>query len=477
MNRYKQLIKNIGLLTIGNFASKLLSFILVPLYTSVLSTQEYGTFDIISTTVTLLLPILSVNIVEAVLRFPIDRQNDDGYVADVYSVGVRYSIIGCIFLVFFLLINHVFSVFDILVQYENYMLLLYIVLAFNQLLVSFARAIDRIKDVTIAGVITSAVMICLNLLFLLKFKLGLEGYFWAVIISNGIADLYYVIRLKVVSYTKLKLTEKTISRSMLVYSFPMIFNTVGWWINNASDRYIVTWLCGISVNGIYSVSYKIPSILNVFHSIFMQAWIISAVQEYKNENNELFFRNVYNTYGGLMAVLCFSIIVFTKPISALLFQKEFFQAWYYIPFLLIAVLFGTLSGGLGGVFSAEKASNMFAISTCIGAGVNFILNILLVKPMGPLGAALATMLSAYIVLVFRIRHAKRYIDLKLHLFRDHVVYILLVAQSMMVMMLKTSVLYFIISAMFLAVLVLLYKNEINSIICNSHNLVKRKLSW
>ena len=459
MNRYKELIKNMGLLTIGNFASKILSFLLVPLYTNVLSTQEYGTFDIIITTISLLLPILTINIVEAVLRFPLDKQNDQSYLEDVFTVGLRNTLIGCFVLIFLLGINHTFCLIPALTQYEKYMLLLFIVQAFNQLLLNFARATDHVKEVAIAGVLTSVVMIGLNIWLLLFVRIGLKGYFWSVILANLVADIYYIVKLRAFHYSRLTLSYPSITREMVVYSFPMIFNTVGWWINNTSDRYIVTWLCGLSANGIYSVAYKLPSILNVFHSIFTQAWIISAVQAYKTDRNIGFFRNVYNTYGGLMTVLCSGLIMFTKPVAYILFRKEFFLAWQYCPWLLIAVVFGTLSGVLGGVFSAEKDSKMFAISTCIGAALNIMLNIVLVRPFGPLGAALATAFSAYVVWIVRVKHTRKYVDLRLRLGRDHIIYLLLITQSVLLLLIKRMVLYYSLSFAALVLILVLYKKE------------------
>lgn len=73
MNKYKYLFKNIGLLTLSSFATKLLSFFLVPLYTNILTTTEYGTYDLFNTTVGVLLPILTLNVQDAVMRFAMDR--------------------------------------------------------------------------------------------------------------------------------------------------------------------------------------------------------------------------------------------------------------------------------------------------------------------------------------------------------------------------------------------------------------------
>ena len=82
-NRYKYLIKNTGILTISSFSTKILTFLMVPLYTSVLTTEEYGTYDLAVSTVSLLIPILSVNIVDGVMRYSMDSRYDR---ADIFSM-------------------------------------------------------------------------------------------------------------------------------------------------------------------------------------------------------------------------------------------------------------------------------------------------------------------------------------------------------------------------------------------------------
>ena len=89
VNRYRYLLKNIGLLTLSSFATKLLSFFLVPLYTNILSTTEYGTYDLFNTTIGVLLPILTLNIQEAVMRFSIDSKYDR---KSIVTVAAKYFI-------------------------------------------------------------------------------------------------------------------------------------------------------------------------------------------------------------------------------------------------------------------------------------------------------------------------------------------------------------------------------------------------
>ena len=110
MGKYRYLAKNIGLLALSNFATKILSFFLVPLYTAVLSTTDYGIYDLFYTTVGVLLPILTLNIQEGVLRYALDKEFDKDAVV---TVGFRYLLMGTLIVSVGLLINYVFSMNDL----------------------------------------------------------------------------------------------------------------------------------------------------------------------------------------------------------------------------------------------------------------------------------------------------------------------------------------------------------------------------
>ena len=85
---YKYLLKNIGLLTLSNFGTKILLFLLLPLYTSILTVEEYGLYDFINTTIILLIPVLTFNISEAVIRFLLEKENNE---KAIFRIGAKYS--------------------------------------------------------------------------------------------------------------------------------------------------------------------------------------------------------------------------------------------------------------------------------------------------------------------------------------------------------------------------------------------------
>lgn len=424
MQKYKYLIKNIGLLTISKFGSKILNFILIPLYTNLLSTVEYGTYDIYSTTISLMIPILTLQIVDGVVRFSLDESSDK---AAVFSIGLKRILVSCGIVAIIAMLNANLKIIEILAEYPLCLFLMYTSEILYSLLSQFSRGIERIKDLAIAGIINSATMLCLNILFLARFQMGLEGYFYANIIAYAVPAIFLLTKIKVWTYIRIN-TNKSLSKEMNAYSKPMVFNNLAWWVNNASDRYIVTWLCGAAENGIYSISYKIPSLLNVFQEIFSQAWTLSAVKEYNAKNSD-FYTTVYGIYNFAMVFTCSCLIIVDKLIAKILFSQEFYTAWTYAPFLMISVLFGSLSGLIGGIFSAAKKSNVFARTTILGASVNTVLNIGLVYFMGPMGAAVATLISYILVWAARIYEAKKIVELSINLKRDIIAYCLLLAQA------------------------------------------------
>lgn len=424
MQKYKYLIKNIGLLTISKFGSKILNFILIPLYTNLLSTVEYGTYDIYSTTISLMIPVLTLQIVDGVVRFSLDESNDK---AAVFSIGLKRILVSCGIVAIIAMLNANLKIIEILAEYPLCLFLMYTSEILYSLLSQFSRGIERINDLAIAGIINSATMLCLNILFLARFQMGLEGYFYANIIAYVVPAIFLLTKIKAWTYIRIN-TNKSLSKEMNAYSKPMVFNNLAWWVNNASDRYIVTWLCGAAENGIYSISYKIPSLLNVFQEIFSQAWTLSAVKEYNAKNSD-FYTTVYGIYNFAMVFTCSCLIIVDKLIAKILFSQEFYTAWTYAPFLMISVLFGSLSGLIGGIFSAAKKSNVFARTTILGASVNTVLNIGLVYFMGPMGAAVATLISYILVWAARIYEAKKIVELSINLKRDIIAYCLLLAQA------------------------------------------------
>lgn len=415
-----------GFLAVSQFGIKLLNFFLVPLYTSVLTTEEYGTYDLFNTTVALLIPFLTLNIRESTLRYSLGGEYNT---KQVFSISTVFGIKSILYAAVLLAGNSLLHLSPVIDDYKWLILLMFVSQAANGIVTNFVRGLERLKDIAVSSVICSMTIIVLNIVTLLPLQMGLTGYFIANITGPLIQSIYLFMRCRGWQYADLTHIDRKLKMEMKSYCTPMIANSTAWWINGVSDRYIIIWLCGAAANGVYSVAGKIPSILDVFQSIFSQAWTLTAVKEFDPEDRSGFFSKMYSMYNMCMTVICSGLIVISRFMARILYAKDFFAAWRYVPFLMIAVLFGALAGYAGAIFAAAKDSRMYAYSTIAGAAVNIILNILLVRPLGPLGAAIATAVCYAVIYWIRIGNALKHIRLRLNIKRDIAAYLMLYVQS------------------------------------------------
>lgn len=458
MERYFYLFKNIGLLAMSQFATNFLSFFLVPLYTSVLTTAEYGTYDLFSATIGVLLPVLTMNIQEAILRFSLDKRSNK---EAIVTVGIKYTFLSNLIFALCLLVNALLGISDVVREYSFLIFLLFFVQSLSGITTTYARGIEKIADLSASSILASATSISFNIIFLIVIKIGLNGYFLATIIGQFVQSLYLLIRTDILSHFRFK-KYQTESKDMITYSRPLIANSIAWWINNSLDKYVIVLFCGVAENGIFSVAGKIPSIMNVFQSIFNQAWTISAVKDYDYEDSNGFFSKTYRAYNCMMVMICSGIIMFDKFLARILYAKEFFLGWKYVPWLTIAIVFGALSGFFSGLFAAVKDPKTISISTVAGAITNIALNIILTISIGAMGAAISTAVCYCEIWIIRLFHSKKYIKLEINLKRDVVSYALLVLQT--VILISETKMYLVSPFTIFILLIILYLDDFKLVI-------------
>lgn len=396
--KYRYLFKNVGILTISNFSSKILVFLLVPLYTSVLSTEEYGIYDLVITSVQLVFPILTVNIIDAVMRFCMDKGRCK---EDIAWIGFKYVIRSFIAMMALLFICDRTGISKSFRAYMVYIILYYVFYVFDQYLIQLAKGLEHIADMGMAGIIGTIFLVGGNIVFLLVFHLGLSGFFAASILSQAGSCLYLSVRVKPWKYILKGRDDKALEKEMLRYCVPLIFTVIGWWINGTADRYTVAFICGIASNGLLSVAYKIPSIINTLQNIFIQAWQVSAIKEYGGKDTPYFYGIAFLSLNMAMGSVCSLLILTSKQFARFLYAKDFYLAWKYVPFLLLSCVINCASGFLGPVLSAKKDSRSMALSALYGVTANIILNIVFVYMIGVQGATIATLISSYIIYIVR----------------------------------------------------------------------------
>ena len=429
MNKYKKLMTDTVLFTISNFASKALVFLMLPLYTNILTTEEYAIADLITTTINLILPILTLSITEAVLRFAFDKDIKKN---EILSTASLFLIGSSILLVLVKPLISYISFASTLNDYWWYFVVCYFAIGLQNVFSYFSRGCNKTKVFAISGIVHTVAIIISNILSLVVFKLGLTGYLLSMVFSYIITSLYIIVRghfLK--EFLSFRLNTDLI-RQMLKYSIPMIPTIIAWWFMQTSDKYMVIWKLGLAQSGIYSVSYKIPSILTIVSSLFTQAWQISAISNYGEKDNANFVGTVYKYFHMVSIIGCALLILSSKILGGILYAKDYFVAWKCVPILLIAYVFSGLSGFLASIFTASKKTNYLFVSTSIGATLNVLLNLFFIDWLGIQGAAYTTLIGFFVTWVIRLRISNMILKIDVPLIKHIVLYILLMVDAVYV---------------------------------------------
>ena len=220
MNRNKKLGINVVLMSISSFGSKLLTFFLVPLYTSYLTTAEYGVSDLITTTTSLLAPIFTATIGEAVLRYALEKDIDK---YQVFRIGLFIHMVGFIALMCF---SPLLLMIKLLKPYYVFFILYYFSFTFYSFFSLFCRGINKVVAFTISGIIQTLVMVGTNIVSLIFLDMGIYGYLLSFIVSNFAGMILLVTLGKMHVYFKIGKIDKKLMKEMLFYSLPMITNSI-----------------------------------------------------------------------------------------------------------------------------------------------------------------------------------------------------------------------------------------------------------
>lgn len=425
-SRSKKMLSDVVAFSISNFASKLLVFLMVPLYTHVLSAEEFGIADLMTSTLNILSPLLTLAIAQATMRFLLDKDSDKGKV-----LGVSLLFIGIGLGVLLLVTPFATRISPEIGKYWWYFLALYILSALNECQSNYIRGIDRIRLFAAKGIFHTATTIGLNILFLLVLRTNVEGYLCAILLSDVIAILFGFIGCKMWRVIPQIRLDKKLIGEMLRYSVPMMPTIIAWWVMQTSDKYVVIAFCGMAASGIYSVAYKIPSILSVVTSIFNQAWQISAVKNLDDPDYHSYVTEVYRSFFALSVCLCSALICASELLGKILFSGGFFIAWTYVPVLLVAYFLSGLSGVMASVFTAHKRTGVLFYSTVCGAVLNLVLNILLIPKFGPMAAAATTALGFFSTYWIRELCLSKYFGLKMNGAKEGTMVCLLVVQAIL----------------------------------------------
>lgn len=409
MSKKKQLAKNTMIIFFGKVCTQLISFFLLPLYTAYLQTGEYGVVDLIQTYVTLLVPIITLELEMSIFRWLIDSRGKKDDTEKLISNDFYILIIS---LVLFSIIYLIVSLF-INIPFKYVILLDIIVCVLSGNLLQVARGLGKIMDFSISCILTGLTTIISNIILIVFCHMQAEGMIISMALANGVCSLYLFFKLKIYNKIKFNKVDHKLIKEMYKYSIPLVPNGISWWVVNVSDRSIISIVLGASANGLYAISNKFPTVISSLTGIFNLSWSESASLHINSDDRDEFFSDITNTVIRLFSTLGVGILACMPFVFPMLINSKYRDAYLYIPPLVIGTVFNVAICLYSQIYLAKKMSKQVASTTITGAIINILINIVFIKYIGLFAAAISTMISYMVMAIFRHFDLKKYVNIKI----------------------------------------------------------------
>ena len=410
MSKGKDLAKNTAIVSIGKICTQLITFFLLPVYTAVLSNEEYGVVDLLNTLTSLLLPIATLQIEQGIFRYLIDCRENNKKQTKLITTVIRFMIIqSAVCIIIFLCVSPLIHN-----EYKYFLMANLLMGIFSSLLLQICRGLGDNATYAIGSFITGAITVLLNIIFIVVFHWGAYGMLGATAISNLLCSLYLLMKKKIYKYIKPKQYDKKILKEIIKYSVPLIPNMISWWIVSASDRTIISAVIGIAQNGIYSAANKFSGVFTTLYSVFNLTWTESASINISSEDRDEVFSKILDFVIRFFGCLCLGTIAVMPFVFNILINEKFAEAYYQIPILILGSIFNILVSFLGSIYVAKKLTKEIAKTSIIAALVNIFVNIVLIKPIGLYAASISTVIAYASMFAYRWIDVKKYVKFNLN---------------------------------------------------------------
>lgn len=410
-SNYKTLLKDTLIFGIGSLGSKVILFLLVPIYTNFLSTAEYGTADLVTTFASLLVPFTALSINSAVIRFGmktgVAKENviKDSMLVLLISVLVT------------LLLYPLTGLYHAIAEWRIYLLSIVFLTNFSEIGKNYLKVKNKNKLYSIFGIGQTLILALTNIVTLTILKTGVNGYLLANITSLAFSSVACFFAAGIHKDIAIGKVDVSLFKEMLKYSSPLVFSGISWLVLHSSDKIMIEWMIGASVLGIYTAATKIPSLINVIIGVFNQAWGISTIREAETSNNQSFYSSVFDKFVCFLYGAAILFIAICKPFMSIYVGANFFESWQYTPFLMVAAVFASIFAFIGSLYAAKQKTFNDMWTSVLCAVLNVIINYFGIKTIGIWGAVIGTVSSYFVFSIIRVIDIRKIISFKVDINR------------------------------------------------------------
>lgn len=406
-----KLVKNTGFYAIGQILPQFANFILLPVYTKYLTPNDYGIVSSMVVIESFLIIFFSLSLERSIFRLYWDYKTQEEQRTFLGTI--------VIFITFFSLV-----VLGLVFIFSNYVGLIYKSIPFYpfytfSILTCFLSVFSLVPNIyfmlkekawqfVFVSLLQFIISTCLILWFIIENKTGAQGYMLARLLTGIILlPMFAFLSFKMISF---KFRIK-ILKAALTFSLPIIPAIIIAWVLNLSDRVFIERYFSLFEVGVYSLGYKIASIVLVLSSSFFLAFT-PMFFKLANSANQILAKNKISRFNTIYIILtllvAFIISLFSKEIVIFFLDKKYLLSIKYIPILALSYVFSSATSITSQFFQQSKKMKGNLYISLLAAILNVILNFALIFPFGATGAAIATLLSMLSLFIISYIYTKKH---------------------------------------------------------------------
>ncbi len=394
---------------VGTFGSKVIYFLLVPFYSFFLSKSELGFYDLILASLTILTPIITIQVSDAVYRDLHDPTRQTLKSEKAFSSGLSVIFLGLLIFAFIaLFINKFFTnkiFYELILIQSSFTLYIF----FQQSL----RGLSLNKEYALMGTINALLLISFSIALICFSVIELRNIVLTIACAQLISIIYAIYKIDFFKLFDAKNISKAKVYELLNYSFPLLPNTLSWWVIDLGSRYIILLFIGIDENGLYAVSARYAGIIALANSIFILSWqdyVINSKSNISSNTNN--FSTYLNLFIGFQIGLVILLTSFSKELIYFTTPADFHNAAKYLPILLISSAFASFCGFYGAFYLKQKRTKKIFTTTLIGSIINIAFCIALINYLDLYAVAFASFVGFLITFLLRSRDFELKVDVK-----------------------------------------------------------------
>jgi O-antigen/teichoic acid export membrane protein len=395
-SRYKQFFFTLIGYFAGNVFTKLISFILLPLYTKLIDPEMYGIYGVNMTIVQLVVPIICMCIWNAVFRFS----------AEVETEQERYEIISTGLPVMWIssgLILAVLLFINIFWDLGNLYLVCFYAIAngFQYFYGYIARSMKDNRTFIISGCINSTINLLLNWIGIVYLHHGIETLYYSYIIGT-LAQVFIIeIKFRVLSHFRMEYVQKERLHTLFKFGGPLALNSIMQWLLTGLTQIMIAQMLGTYYNGLFSVAVKFATLISLIASIFEYAWLELAYDLAKNENSAGYYRRVINMLFGVLVFGSSVLMLAIKTIFPYCIDPAYNEALEIIPYIVLYASANSLASFFATIYMSYKDVKSVTVSSLAAGVTNLLLMLVLIPVLGFHGALISLTVASVTMMVIR----------------------------------------------------------------------------